>query len=47
MFSSQFPGAYGFVHVLAGLNMQKTARLLYLFRSEFTLAVENLWHLTL
>ena len=33
--SSQLPGAYGFAHALAGLNMCPTAHLLYLLHSEF------------
>jgi hypothetical protein len=47
MFSSQFLGAYGSVHALAGLNMWPTAHLLYLLRSEFPLGVENLLDSTL
>jgi hypothetical protein len=35
MSSSQFPGAYGSAHALAGLNMWPTAHLLYLLHSEF------------
>jgi hypothetical protein len=49
MFSSQFLGAYGSVHALAGLDMWPTAHLVlyYLLRSEFPLGVENLLDSTL
>jgi hypothetical protein len=47
MSSSQFPGAYGSVHALAGLHMWPTAHLFYPRRSEFPPGVENLLDLTL
>ena len=48
MSSSQFPGANGPGSVyLAGLNIQPTAHLFYLLRSESPLAAGNVLHLTL
>jgi hypothetical protein len=46
MSSSQFPGAYGSAHALAGLNMWPTA---HIYSTSFTVSfgVENLLHLTL
>jgi hypothetical protein len=45
--SSQFPGAHGQIHASAGLNMWSIAHLLCLLRSESSLGVEKLLHLTL
>ena len=47
MSSSQFPGAYGSVYALAGLNILSTAHLNYLLRSELPLEAENISRLTL